>query len=100
MTHNYSSVQRMSNEAQVGNVDEESGLQLQPVGGKGLNWGGANRQGGAARWIIQGNKSQGSITIVRPDGKTERVQYQVTGEEGVILFNGIKFAYAGAPECQ
>jgi len=55
-----------------------------------------NLQGGGST----GNKSQGSITIVRPDGKTERVQYQVTGEEGVILFNGIKFAYAGAPECQ
>ena len=69
-------------------------------GGEGLNWGGANSQGGAARWSIQGNKSQGSITIVRPNGKTERVQYQVTGEGGVILFNGIKFAYAGAPECR
>lgn len=66
----------------------------------GSDWGGANSRQGAARWRIQGSKSQGIITIIRPDGRTEQVPYQVTGEDGVIFFNGIKFAYAGAPECR
>jgi hypothetical protein len=66
----------------------------------GVNWGGAQSAGGAARWSIRGNKTRGIITIVRPNGRAEEIPYQVTGEEGVILFNGIKFAYAGAPECR
>jgi hypothetical protein len=66
----------------------------------GQGWGGAGTRQGAARWQIQGNKTQGTITITRPDGRTEPVQYQVTAEEGVILFNGIKFAFAGAAACR
>jgi hypothetical protein len=66
----------------------------------GQDWGGANTQQGAARWQIQGNKTQGIITIIRPNGSTEQVEYQVPGGKGVILLNGIKFAYAGAPECR
>jgi len=65
-----------------------------------VNWGGAQSSSGAARWSIRGNKSKGTITIIRPNGRAEDISYQVTGEEGVILFNGIKFAYAGAPECR
>jgi hypothetical protein len=65
----------------------------------GEGWGGAQQSGNAARWKIQGNKSQGLITLVYPDGQARSVRYQVTGEEGVILFDGIKFAFAGAPEC-
>jgi hypothetical protein len=68
-------------------------------GASGQDWGGARRSGNAARWKIQGNKTQGTITLVLPGGETRAVRYQVTGEEGVILFDGIKFAYAGAPEC-
>jgi hypothetical protein len=66
----------------------------------GANWGGARSAGGAARWSIRGDKTRGIITIIRPNGRAEDISYQVTGEEGVILFNGIKFAYAGAPECR
>jgi len=65
-----------------------------------VNWGGAQSSGGAARWSIRGNKFKGMISIIRPNGRAEDISYQVTGEEGVILFNGIKFAYAGAPECR
>jgi len=65
-----------------------------------VNWGGARSSGGAARCNTRGNKSKGMITIIRPNGRTEDISYQVTGEEGVIFFSGIKFAYAGAPECR
>jgi hypothetical protein len=64
------------------------------------NWGGARSASGAARWSIRGDKTRGVITIIRPGGNAEEIPYQVTGEDGVILFNGIKFAYAGAPECR
>jgi hypothetical protein len=65
----------------------------------GQDWGGARQSGNAARWKIQGNKTQGTITLVFPGGEQRSIRYQVTGEEGVILLDGIKFAYAGAPEC-
>jgi len=63
-------------------------------------WGAAHSRQGSARWSIQGNKSQGVITLAYPDGQSKQIRYQVTGEDGVILFEGIKFAFAGAPECR
>ena len=62
-------------------------------------WGGASARQGRARWAIRGSRTEGVITIIHPDGASTRVSYRVTGEEGVILFNGIKFAFAGAAEC-
>jgi hypothetical protein len=67
--------------------------------GGGQNWGGAQQKRGAARWSIRGNKSSGVITIISPSGETREVRYQVTGEDGVLLIDGIKFAFAGAAEC-
>jgi hypothetical protein len=64
-----------------------------------VDWGAARTSGGAARWSIRGSKTQGTITIIRPNGRSEEVSYQVESK-GVIYFNGIKFAYAGAPECR
>ena len=66
----------------------------------GTDWGGVNSGRGTARWSIQGDKKAGIITLTRPNGETERVTYRVTGEAGVILFNGIKFAFEGAAECR
>jgi len=62
-------------------------------------WGAVSSSRGRARWAIQGDKIRGVITILRPDGSTQRVRYQVTGESGVILFDGITFAFEGAAEC-
>ncbi len=59
---------------------------------------GTARQG-RAHWAIRGSKTEGVITITYSDGTSNQVPYRVTGEDGVILFDGIKFAYAGAPEC-
>ncbi len=65
----------------------------------GQGWGGASARQGRARWTIRGSRTEGVITIFHPDGTSTRVSYRVTDEDGVIMFNGIKFAYAGAPEC-
>jgi hypothetical protein len=65
-----------------------------------VDWGGLGNARGTGRWSIRGSKTQGVITIERPDGSSEEVSYRVTGEEGVILFNGIVFAYAGEPDCR
>jgi hypothetical protein len=63
-------------------------------------WGGVNSQSGAARWTVQGDKTQGVILVTYPDGRTRRIPFQVISkDEGAILFDGIKFAYAGAPKC-
>jgi len=65
------------------------------------SWGGVNSQRGAARWSIQGDKNRGVITITYAGGQSKRIPFQVLSKnEGAILFDGIKFAYAGAPKCR
>jgi hypothetical protein len=67
----------------------------------GSGWGGANSQRGAARWSIQGDKSRGVIIVTYANGQTKRVSYQaLSKDEGTLLFDGVKFAYAGAPKCR
>ena len=67
----------------------------------GSGWGGANSQRGAARWSIQGDKSRGVIIVTYANGQAKRVSYQaLSKDEGTILFDGVKFAYAGAPKCR
>lgn len=63
-------------------------------------WGAVNRQRGAARWSIQGDKNRGIIIVTYGIGQTKKIPYQVVSkDEGAILFDGIKFAFAGAPKC-
>jgi len=63
-------------------------------------WGGVNSQKGAARWTIQGDQTRGVIIVSYAGGQTKRIPFQVVSkDEGAILFDGIKFAYAGAPKC-
>ena len=67
----------------------------------GSGWGSANSQRGAARWSIQGDKGRGAIVVTFADGQTKRFSYQVVSkDEGTILFDGVRFAYAGAPKCR
>jgi len=67
----------------------------------GSGWGGANSQRAGARWSIQGDKSRGVISVTYANGQTKRVSYQaLSKDEGTILFDGVKFAYAGAPKCR
>ncbi len=63
------------------------------------SWGVAGQSSNRARFTIRGDRRSGVILLQWQDGSTDEYRYQVTGESGVILFNGIKFAYAGAPEC-
>jgi hypothetical protein len=67
----------------------------------GSGWGGVNSQRGAARWSVQGDKSRGVILVSYANGQTKRVSYQVLSKnEQTILFDGVKFAFAGAPKCR
>ena len=64
-------------------------------------WGAVNTQRGAARWSIQGDQSRGVITVTYGDGQTKRFSYQVLSKsEQTISFDGVKFAFAGAPKCR
>lgn len=64
------------------------------------SWGTASQSSNRARFTIRGDRRAGVIILQWQDGSTDEYNYRVTGESGVILFNGIKFAYAGAPECR
>ena len=64
-------------------------------------WGGVSSQKGTAHWTIQGDQTQGVIIVTYAGGQTKSIPFQVVSkDEGAILFDGIKFAYAGAPKCQ
>ncbi len=65
-------------------------------------WGAVNSQGsGAARWSIQGDKSQGTITVTYANGRTKRINYRTLSKDGgEISFDGVKYAYAGAAKCR
>ncbi|MBP1595658.1 MAG: hypothetical protein H6Q05_1035 [Acidobacteria bacterium] len=65
------------------------------------SWGAVNNQRGAARWSIQGDRNRGVISVTYGSGQSKRIPYQVVSkDEGAILFDGIKFAFAGAPKCR
>jgi hypothetical protein len=67
----------------------------------GGGWGAANAQGGWGRWTIQGDKTQGVIFVTYPNGQTKRVPYRVVSkEEQTISFDGVTYAFAGAPKCR
>jgi hypothetical protein len=67
----------------------------------GGGWGGATSQAGAARWTIQGDRTRGVITVVYANGQARQHTYQVVSkDQGTIQFDGVLFAYAGAPKCR
>ena len=67
----------------------------------GTDWGAANAQSGAARWSIQGDTTQGMIVVTYANGQSKRFTYRVVSkDEGTISFDGVTFAYAGAPKCR
>lgn len=65
-------------------------------------WGAANAQGsGAARWAIQGDKTQGTITVTYANGRTKRFNYRIVSKQDqTISFDGVTFAYAGVAKCR
>ena len=67
----------------------------------GTDWGAANAQSGAARWSIQGDTTQGVIVVTYANGQSKRFSYRIVSkDEQTIMFDGITFAYAGAPKCR
>jgi hypothetical protein len=64
-------------------------------------WGAANAQAGWGRWMIQGDRSQGVITVTYPNGQLKRITYRVISkEEQTISFDGVTYAFAGAAKCR
>ena len=67
----------------------------------GSDWGAANAHSGAARWSIQGDTTQGVIVVTYANGQSKRFSYWVISkDEQTIMFDGVTFAYAGAPKCR
>jgi hypothetical protein len=63
-------------------------------------WGVASAGGGQARWSIQGDRTQGTITVTYGDGRSRRFGYRVgSKQEQTISFDGITYAFAGTPRC-
>lgn len=68
--------------------------------GADAEWGAASQHGNAGRWTISGNRQAGTITLSYPGGRTQTLRYQVESQaEQTMLFDGIKFAYAGVAQC-
>jgi hypothetical protein len=65
-------------------------------------WGAASSQGGGpARWSVQGDKTQGTITVSYANGRSKKFNYRVLSkQEQTISFDGVKFVYAGVAKCR
>jgi hypothetical protein len=67
----------------------------------GGDWGAASAQSGWGRWSIQGDRTQGVITVTYPNGRSKRFPYRVISkEEQTISFDGVTYAFAGAAKCR
>jgi len=67
----------------------------------GSDWGAANAHSGAARWSIQGNTTPGVIVVTYANGQSKRFSCRVVSKDKqTIMFDGVTFAYAGAPKCR
>jgi outer membrane protein assembly factor BamE (lipoprotein component of BamABCDE complex) len=64
-------------------------------------WGAASRSGNAGRWSISGDRNTGTISLSFAGGATRNVTYRVDSkEQQTMLFDGVRFAYAGVAECR
>jgi hypothetical protein len=77
-----------------------SGTSSDSLGNQNLAWGAANQKSGSGRWVVQGNRQQGIISLTGNDGSHSEVRYQSTGERGCFRFNGTTFCVSGPPRCQ
>ena len=69
-------------------------------GASGAGWGAASQSGGGGRWGISGDRQAGTISLSFDGGSTRNVRYQVDSPaEQTMLFDGVKFAYAGVANC-
>ena len=69
-------------------------------GASGAGWGAASQSGGGGRLSISGDRQSGTITLSFDGGSTRNVRYQVDSQaEQTMLFDGVKFAYAGVATC-
>jgi hypothetical protein len=55
------------------------------------NWGAYNQQSSAGRWTINGNREQGTITIMYSNGQQTVVEYKVHIENGQTYYNEYLF---------
>jgi hypothetical protein len=67
----------------------------------GGGWGSASAQANWGRWSIQGDKVQGVIIVMSPNGQSKRIPYRIISkEQQTINFDGVMFAFAGAATCR
>lgn len=63
-------------------------------------WGVASTGGGQARWSVQGDRTQGTITVTAGGGQSRQFGYRIVSKQDqTIAFDGITYAFAGTPRC-
>jgi hypothetical protein len=68
--------------------------------GTDATWGTASQSGGDGRWTISGDRQSGTITLTFGDGSSRNMVYQVgSQEEQTMLFDQVRFVYAGVADC-
>jgi len=68
--------------------------------GRDASWGAANQSGNRGRWTISGDRQSGTITLTLGNGSGRNLRYQVASQaEQTMLFDGVKFAFAGRAVC-
>jgi len=51
------------------------------------NWGAGNQSNDSGKWMVQGTRETGTITIITPDGEQQTVEYHVHVENGETYYN-------------
>lgn len=51
------------------------------------SWGQANQQNASGKWTVNGNREQGTITLIYSNGEQTVVQYKVNQEKGQTYYN-------------
>ncbi|NJD09910.1 MAG: alpha/beta fold hydrolase [Gemmatimonadetes bacterium] len=68
--------------------------------GRDPAWGAASQSGNRGRWTIAGDRLSGTITLTLGNGSSRNLRYQVASQaEQTMLFDGVKFAFAGRAVC-
>lgn len=76
-----------------------SGTGSDQYGNQNMSYGAVGSQQGRARWVIRGNKQQGVITVIKPDGSSYDMEYRAVGEGQDMVFDGTRYNWVNRGDC-
>ncbi len=76
-----------------------SGTGSDQYGNQTMAYGAVGTDSNRARWMIRGNKQQGVITVIKPDGSSYDLNYRAVGEGQDMYFDGTRYNWVNRGDC-